>query len=214
MEKLQVYNASLLSNGLEERNVVHTQGLWHKTFHCWVVSAIDGGVILFQLRSKEKKSYPNMLDISAAGHLIDYEEEADGIREVSEELGIEINFNDLYSLGYRVEVDDAENGEKNREYQSVYLAEINTPLEEFVPQISEVSGLVWLKIEDALSLFNGGLNSARVNGIVYDKNEKKWISMQREVYLTDFIPRIQKYYLTVAIMADRLLKRQFPLAIS
>jgi len=214
MEKLQVYNANLFKKGIEERNVVHAQGLWHKTFHCWLVSAVGGGSILFQLRSEEKKSYPNMLDISAAGHLIDNEEDADGIREVSEELGIEIKFNDLYSLGYRVEVDDAETGQKNREYQSVYLLEIDTPLEKFYPQVSEVSGLVWLKIEDALNMFNNNLDSAKVDGIVYDKNTEKWVPIQREVCIVDFIPRIQKYYLTVAIMADRLLKRQFPLAIS
>jgi len=213
MEKLQVFNANLESQGFEDRGHVHMGGLWHKTFHCWLLSKEAGGSILFQLRSMEKKCCPNLLDISAAGHLVDDEDVADGIREVSEELGIDIHFEDLYSLGYRVEVVDAES-EKNREYQAVYIGEVDTSLENFTPMISEVSGLVWLRVEDALALFDGKLNVASVNGISYNRETQTWDRIERQVSADDFIPRIQKYYLTIAIMADRYLKSQFPLAIS
>jgi isopentenyldiphosphate isomerase len=213
MEKLQVFNANLKSQGFEERGKVHMEGLWHKTFHCWLLSKEAGGSILFQLRSMEKKSYPNLLDISAAGHLVDNEDVADGIREVSEELGIDIHFKDLYSLGYRVEVDDAESA-KNREYQAVYIGEVNKSLQDFTPQVAEVSGLVWLRIEDALSLFDGKRDIATVNGISYNRETQTWDRIERCVSVDDFIPRLQKYYLTIAIMADRYMKGQFPLAIS
>ncbi|MDR2581525.1 MAG: NUDIX domain-containing protein [Fibromonadaceae bacterium] len=214
MEKVKVFNANLRELGIEDRDKVHKEGLWHKTFHCWLVSDVNGGSLLFQLRSKEKKNYPNMLDISAAGHLIDDEDDADGIREVKEELGLDIQYENLHSLGYRVEVDDAENGQKNREYQSIYLAKIDNNLSQFKPQIDEVSGLVWLKIADALLLFDGKQSSAIVEGIFYNKGTSNWEAINRSISISDFIPRIQKYYLAISIMADRLLKKQFPLAIS
>ena len=214
MEKVRVFNANLIEKGLEDRDKVHAEGLWHKTFHCWIVSDVNGGSLLCQLRSKEKKSYPNMLDISAAGHLINDEDDADGIRELKEELGVDIPYENLYSLGYRVEVDDADNGQKNREYQSIYLAKIDKDLSQFDPQIDEVSGLVWLKIADALLLFDDKLSSASLEGITYNKSTSNWDIVNRTISVSDFIPRIQKYYLTISIMADRLLKNQFPLAIS
>ena len=214
MEKIKVFNASLKEQGFEDRDKAHREGLWHKTFHCWIVSDSNGGSLLCQLRSKDKKSYPDMLDISAAGHLVDNEEDVDGIREISEELGIEIAYDDLYSLGYRVEVDDAENGQKNREYQSVYLAKTDKNLSQFKPQIEEVSGLVWLRIDDALKLFDKKIPLANVEGISYNKDTFSWDVVNRNITVSDFIPRIQSYYLTISIMADRLIKNQFPLSIS
>ena len=214
MEKVKIFNASLKEQGFEDRNKVHQEGLWHKTFHCWIVSSVNGGSLLCQLRSKEKKSYPDMLDISAAGHLIDNEEDVDGIREISEELGIEIPYSSLYSLGYRVEADDTENGQKNREYQSVYLAKTDKALCQFKPQVEEVSGLIWLKIDDALKLFDKKISSANVEGISYNKGTSSWEIVNRDITVSDFIPRIQNYYLTISIMADRLMKNQFPLSIS
>lgn len=95
-----------------------------------------------------------MFDISAAGHLLSGEKGSDGIREVSEELGIDLDFDSLYSLGYRIEVDDQENGQMNREYQDVYIASVDEELSRYTPQKEEIAGLMWMKIDDALSLFS------------------------------------------------------------
>lgn len=213
MENINIYDASLRPKGVMERKLAHKKGEWHITFHCWIANR-QRKSILFQLRSKEKKNYPDMFDISAAGHLIADEEIKDGIREVTEELGINIEYDDLYSLGYRVEVDDQENGQKNREYQSVYIAEISKELCEYNPQEEEVSGLMWMKLDDAISLFSNQIEDAKMNGIVYDKNNNLWSFSNRVVTKNDFIPRIQNYYLTVAIMCQRLFNGEFPLSIS
>ncbi|WP_233522994.1 NUDIX domain-containing protein [Peribacillus saganii] len=53
----------------------------------------------FQLRSEEKKDFPSLFDISAAGHILANETVEDGIREVKEELGIDISMNDLEYVG-------------------------------------------------------------------------------------------------------------------
>ncbi|MBE6738297.1 MAG: NUDIX domain-containing protein [Ruminococcaceae bacterium] len=213
MENINIYDASLRPKGIMDRKLAHIQGEWHITFHCWIVNK-ENQSILFQLRSKDKKNYPNMFDISAAGHLVANEEIGDGIREVTEELGINMCFNNLHSLGYRVEVDDQENGQKNREYQSVYIAEISKELSEYRPQKEEVSGLMWMKLVDALSLFSDRSDTAMMSGIIYDSVTNQWIVSERTVSKADFIPRIQNYYLTIAIMCQRLFNNDFPLSIS
>ena len=213
-EQIDVYDANLQHIGAMERVAAHKQGMWHRTFHCWVATNRDGGKLLFQLRSPQMVNFPNMFDVSAAGHLEAGETVDEGIREVSEELGIPINPEELFSLGYRVEVADQSNGQLNREYQAVYLLRVDRPLEEYSPQVEEVTGLMWLSIVDGLRLFSDQLERCTMKGMVYENSEDKWLVAQREVSKSDFLPRIQNYYLTACIMAERLLEERFPLAIS
>jgi isopentenyldiphosphate isomerase len=213
-EKIDIYDAELRHLGVMDRIEAHMKGHWHKTFHCWVITKKEGGAILFQLRSPEMVNFPNMLDVSAAGHLEAGEDIKQGIREVSEELGIPVSMKSLHSLGYRIEVADQDNGQKNREYQAVYIRNLDIPLSEYKPQIEEVSGLLWLKVQTGLKLFSGKRKYATMRGIVYNKHSEEWDSIIREVTIKDFLPRIQNYYLAMCIMAERLLENKFPLAIS
>lgn len=213
-ENIDIYDAGLRHIGVMERTEAHMNGHWHKTFHCWIVTKKWGGGILFQLRSPEMINFPNSLDVSAAGHLEAGENIKQGIREVSEELGIPITMKSLYFLGYRVEVADQDNGQKNREYQAVYIYNLDISLSEYKPQIEEVSGLLWLKIGEGLDLFDGKREYTTLHGILYNKQSEKWKPITRKVTIKDFLPRIQNYYLLMCIMGERLLKNKFPLAIS
>ena len=213
-EQIDIFDANLKHLGVMDRVEAHKLGKWHITFHCWLVNPKDEGYILFQLRSKEMVNFPDMLDVSAAGHLEAGEDTLDGIREVSEELGIPINMEDLYSLGYRVEVADQKNGQMNREYQAVYLLKSDIPLQSYSPQVEEVTGLLWMRIQDGLELFSNTVNEVDTNGIVYNTQTKEWECIVRKVTINDFLPRIQNYYLTSCIMAQRLVNNIFPLSIS
>jgi isopentenyldiphosphate isomerase len=213
-ERIDIFNANLESLGSMDRLEAHLEGQWHQTFHCWVVSGEGGGKLLFQVRSAEVENFPNELDVSAAGHLEAGEIPIDGVREVSEELGIQIDNDNLYKLGYRVEVADQKNGQRNREYQLVYLYRHDAPLSSYSPQVEEVAGLLWVGIQDALALFSGEKAAVQGEGIEYDRRLCSWVPKERLLAVNDFLPRIQNYYLTAAIMGDRMLKLQFPLAIS
>lgn len=213
-EIIDIFNANLEPMGSMDRKEAHTKGMWHITFHCWIVTKSNDQSILFQVRSNEMINFPNMLDVSAAGHIESGETVEDGIREVSEELGIDVDFNNLYPLGYRVEVADQANGQMNREYQAVYLYEVKIPLQDFKPQIEEVSGLLWMKIQDGIELFDNKKDRIEMNGIVFNKELNLWEEKTRIVSIDDFLPRIQNYYLTSCIMAERLLENKFPLSIS
>lgn len=212
MEIIDVYNANLKLIGTEERKEAHKKGLWHITFHCWLVSDYKGGSILVQMRSRDNNTYPGSLDISAAGHLMTGETVKDGIREVSEELGIDINEDNLYNLGYRVEVADSPN-KMNREYQAVHMLKCEGSLCIFSPQQKEVAGLYWIPIKEGMQLFTGNIESVESDGIEIN-NEEKYIQTKRDIKAEDFIPRLQKYYLTMCIMAERLLEGKDVFAIS
>ncbi|WP_107840072.1 NUDIX hydrolase [Metasolibacillus meyeri] len=99
-ELLKVFDRNGAHIGTATRAEVHSKGLWHETFHCWFVSKEKNNYFLhFQLRSAEKRDYPNLLDISAAGHINAAESVVDGIREVYEELGVDVAIEDLIYIG-------------------------------------------------------------------------------------------------------------------
>ena len=72
------------------RAEVHRDGDWHKAVHIWIANNKDE--ILLQKRSPNKDSYPNMWDISSAGHLTAGDDSiSEAIREIKEELNAEIS---------------------------------------------------------------------------------------------------------------------------
>lgn len=214
MEEIDIFDADLRPIGKKERRAAHFDGDWHVTFHLWVISSEKGGSVLYQWRSEEMENFPDMLDVSAAGHLLTGESMENGIREAEEELGVIVDRTNLQSLGYRVEVADQKNGQKNREYQGVHMARVTHGLEDFNPQIEEVSGLYWIGIEDGIDMFTGKKDVVNASGIYYDKSLREWKRRDREFMRAQFLPRIQNYYLTAHIMAERFLQNRFPLSIS
>lgn len=76
------------------RQEVHRDGDWHKAVHIWIFNR--NGEVLLQRRSPNKDSYPNMLDISSAGHLSAGDSSIDGaLRELEEELGLYVDKEEL-----------------------------------------------------------------------------------------------------------------------
>ncbi len=128
------------------RETVHRDGLWHETFHCFVID-LDKGHVLLQQRAKQKKDFPELIDITAAGHLLAGEAPRDGIRELKEEIGLVRQFEELFSLGVFLEeliVGDL----KDRERVHLFLTDSAMPLERYVLQTEEVSRLIALPFSE------------------------------------------------------------------
>jgi isopentenyldiphosphate isomerase len=213
-ELIDIYDANLQRFGTAERLAAHLNGEWHQTFHCWIASTSSGGSLIFQVRSPTAKNFPNLLDVTAAGHLLAGEDLEHGLREVTEELGVEIEFGRLNLLGYRVEVADQPNGQRNREYQAVFLVKDDRHLLEFHPDPKEVYGLLHVPLADGMALFGGERSEITVSGIAYDLPSASWRPISETLTCERFLPRIQRYYLTMLIMAERLLAGNKILAIS
>ena len=86
------------------KSEAHRDGLWHRCFHLWIVDpgdASEGPSLFVQRRALGKETWPNRLDVTAAGHLMAGESGLDGLRELEEELGLLVGTNEVTSLGTR-----------------------------------------------------------------------------------------------------------------
>ncbi|WP_121613259.1 NUDIX hydrolase [Mesobacillus foraminis] len=154
-EILAIFDEHYNRIGTSPRKEVHKSGYWHETFHCWLVGREkQKNYLYFQLRSKTKKDFPDLLDITAAGHLLHNENISDGIREIREELGISVCFDDLHGLGvfpYSIRHEDI----IDREYANVFLYEHSFTHKDFLLQGEEVSGLYKIELESFAELISG-----------------------------------------------------------
>ncbi len=185
---------------------VHRLGLWHQVFHCLVVRPAARTVIL-QRRAATKKAFPDQLDLSVTGHLAAGEAPLDGIRELREELGVDADPADLVRLGERLLADDHGEG-RNREIVHVHLLADDRPLDAYRPPPDEVSGLVEIASGDLLDL-------------LADRRERcaatEWSPLEGkrtvEIVRTDLVVDTSEYWVVLAVMADRFLAGERPIAI-
>ncbi|WP_307473769.1 NUDIX hydrolase [Cytobacillus purgationiresistens] len=192
---LKVFNENKQQTGVASRSEVHKNGYWHETFHCWVVYFdMDISYIYFQLRSKEKADFPDLFDITAAGHLLANENVNDGIREVHEELGLGLFMHELKKLGeipYCVEKD---NGRFiDREFAHVYLYTKKVDYEDFSLQKEEVAGIIRAKFSDFTDLWLEKSEEIHVEGfeILADDSVKR---LNEKVMKDRFVPHPNSYY--------------------
>lgn len=196
-EMFDIYDEDLNHIGVKSRAEVHRDGDWHQVFQCWVIGRDDNGqaYVVLQKRGSNQDTFPHKLDISAAGHLQAGETIEDGARELEEELGLTVPFEDLVSLGRRVSMKKY-NDLVDCQVAHVFLYECNQPLSDYQYQESEIAGLVKLAIDDGLKLLSGEIESVMVEavGLGHDTIE---------LTLDDFIQTIDQYALKVLVLAQR-----------
>jgi isopentenyldiphosphate isomerase len=192
-EYLDVLNDNMQPVGVATRKEIHEKGYWHQTFHCWV-TLVEGDqtFILFQKRHPSKDTFPDKLDISAAGHLLQGEAVQDGIREIEEELGIRVNYSELIPLGtYKGSyVTDAYT---DREFNHIHLLKSERKLADFAIQRTELKGLYKINQESFLALLQG--SQSTVEAIGYEYNDSGLKEEKRlHVGLSDFAAQRSEYY--------------------
>ncbi|WP_151735043.1 NUDIX hydrolase [Paenibacillus tengchongensis] len=178
--------------GAAPRSEVHRLGLWHETFHCWFVGREQQELTVYlQLRSTEKRDYAGLLDITAAGHLLAHETPEDGIREIREELGITVSFDELVPLGivpYTME----SAGFSDKERANVYLFSNSYSLEAFHLQEEEVAGIVTASFADFRRLWQGEAAAIRIRGFRMSAGLRTEIDEMAEI--GQFVPHEAAYY--------------------
>lgn len=206
-EILDIYNGIGDHIGTMSRDEVHKKGLWHKTFHCWIIygDKYGKGFIIFQKRSDNKKSWPGYFDISAAGHIEAGETIEDGLRELKEELGVKVEFNKLISLGTRVCVEEFKENTLNHEFQSIFFLKDNRSIWDYNLQGDELSGICKVSISDLLLLFDNEIGCINVEGLIVNEEREK-VETKFKFTLDKLIPTLDEYYYKIAILANRALK--------
>lgn len=201
MEYVDIFDERMNYLGKLSKKEAHLNGAWHKSIHCWFLRCDETGeYVVFQKRSPYKKSFPNFLDISVAGHYQSGEVKEDGIREISEELGIKVSYNNLQYLGIKFDVYKDENI-FNREFCETYIYQDNRELIKYPIDCDEVTGLVQIKVQDGLDLFSNKVNTVKANGIEYSEENKEIKKINISVNRNMFISRIDPYYGKIFMIA-------------
>jgi isopentenyldiphosphate isomerase len=207
-EIIDIYDDNMIKIGTKERKKVHFDGDWHKAFHCWIVyrDRNQKDYMVVQRRGPDKALFPNMLDISAAGHYESGETIEDGIREVKEELGIDVSYYDLIPMGIKFDIAKGENL-VNREFDDVFLLVYDKDIKDYNFQVEEVSGLAVFSVDDALEMYAGKCRSIKARTVMRYKTPQGYEKREEEIEITpnDFIPRIDPYVYKMLILAKRYL---------
>lgn len=198
-EYLKIFDEQYQEIGIATRDEAHHKGYWHEVFHCWLLSQEgETDYLILQIRSAQKKDYPNLLDITAAGHLLADETIEDGVREVEEELGINVSIKQLTSVGmlhYAIETEKM----KDREHAHVFLHSGVFHLEQFSLQEEEVAGLVKVKWGDFCQLWAGELDSIPIIEQTIIKPLQKG-QLKATVTKEHFVPHPPSFYQDVIKM--------------
>jgi isopentenyldiphosphate isomerase len=186
------------------KSEAHRLGLWHRCFHCWIVSpeTSSGGPYLFvQRRAAEKETWPDRLDVTVGGHLGAGEEALDGLREVEEELGLTVLADELIPMGTRRAELEISAG-LDREFQDVFLLVRPLSSEDLQLQEEEVAALVRLRLDDIETLYEGTEIPA-----------EEWMDGEKSptsVRLADFVPGEDDYLLLASHIARNVLDGNRP----
>lgn len=205
-ELIDIYDENMNLLGTAMKSQAHREGLWHKTFHCWLARKNEDGKIMIwlQLRNNSKSIYPGMLDVSAAGHVKSGEEVKDGYREITEELGLCLNKDDLVKMFTVKEI--YQQGEVyNREFEVLYMATVDNLLAKVKLQPEEVAGLYEVELNDFVALVNGDNTSIGAYG-VHRNNDNSYTWEGINVAMNQVAGHSREYYLKSMEMLQRYME--------
>jgi isopentenyldiphosphate isomerase len=204
-EKIDILNSVGEKTGkVAWKSEAHRLGLWHRCFHCWIVSpeTPSGDPYLFvQRRAAEKETWPDRLDVTVGGHLGTGEEALDGLREVEEELGLAVSAAELIPLGSRRAELEIPAG-LDREFQEVFLLVRLLSSEDLQLQEEEVAAVLRLRLDDIEALYEGAQIPA-----------EEWTGVEESptsVQLTEFVPSEDGYLIRTARIAREVLAGKRP----
>ncbi|MGL4523853.1 MAG: NUDIX hydrolase [Bacilli bacterium] len=178
LEQLDYYDENYIHQGVTSRREVHAHGLWHASFHCWVVCR-ERDLIFVQKRSENKADWPGFFDITCAGHLSAGEKVEDGTRELEEELGIIATLETLEQVGMIAETFQSEQWIDN-EFSHVFLYHLNGEQINWTLQESEVDSVYAVQINQFKQLVTGEKSSCV--GVCVHSGEKLEINVSKLVF--------------------------------
>ncbi len=200
---IDIYDEKMNHLGTATREQAHREGLWHKTFHCWIMQRSPEGraQVLLQVRGRNQ-NHPSMIDISSAGHIAaGTDPKMNGIANIAKELGLHITAENLIKLFTDTHVFQ-KNNYINHEFTPTYLLESPVPLENYRLNPQEVEGVFVADVEDLLNLFRQKVDQVFVSGLISDGTEHfkpHSGSIRRE----DFVPHTDAYFIKVMEAVQR-----------
>ena len=167
-ELIDILNENGKLTGITElKSVAHKKGLWHASVQIWIYT--PNGEVLLQKRASNKDTYPDLWDISVAGHLSAGDTPITAaIREIKEEIGIRINADQFVFLKRKKVAKRPSELIIDNEFNYLYL--VNYPI----------------KIKD-LTLQNEEVAEVKLLSLLEFKNDL-------ETNTNSYVPHGRKYY--------------------
>ncbi len=142
------------------REECHKKGLWHRVVYAFIID--KSGNVLLQKRSKNKKLWPNMWDIAVGGHVDKGEVGSQAlIRECKEELGLNLNDEDVRYLDGFSTINEYENI-INKHFNEFYLVKKDIEISKIKLQKEEISEIRWFCRKEILDRIENNYD-----GLVY-----------------------------------------------
>jgi isopentenyldiphosphate isomerase len=193
-EIFDIYNAQMERIGTTGRSEVHAKGYWHQTFHCWIVDqSMNPPSLLLQLRHPDKDTFPGLLDVSCAGHLSAGESVMDGVRELEEELGVQVAFSSLIPCGIYAEEDALPDQRMDREFSHIFIYSSDQPLLRYQIQADELTGLFWARLDEFEALIDGAISAMLVSGGILSASGEL-METRRNIRMEDLVPHDKEYF--------------------
>ncbi len=191
--------------GRETNRKAHADGLWHRSFHCWIAYRRDDGVkvVVLQRRGPYKRDYPNYLDISAAGHYQAGEDVEGGIRELEEELGVSVDAKQLRLVARRTINEQLDNGTVNREFQDIYFLLETVRPRACKPSYPEVGGVFQAPIQALRELLDEEAQTVDCKGRAFAIDTEKLEPATLTATVDHFIPASRTYLKVILRELDR-----------
>ncbi len=150
------------TNRVESRDKCHKEGLWHKAVALYIINSKNE--VLLQKRSANKKLWPNLWDITAGGHVLAGEFGFQSIiREIKEEIGIDVNTNDITFIGASTS-QNIKKGIINNHFNEYYIVNKDIDVSDLSLQEEEVSDAKWFEKDDIISRINNGFDGITDKG--------------------------------------------------
>lgn len=141
---------------IETREKCHKEGLYHKAVAVFIINSKKQ--VLLQKRSKNKKLWPNMWDVTVGGHVQVGEFGFQTIiREVKEEIGIELDKKDITFLGSSIS-HNIKSDHINNHLNEYYIVNKEIDETKLKLQNEEVSEVKWIGKEEIIEKIKDNYN--------------------------------------------------------
>ena len=147
MELLDIVDSNdVLTGEVLDRQIVHSTGLWHREVGVVIIN--DNNEMLLEKRAPTKKQSPNMWAL-CAGH-IDAGETPDEtiVREIKEEIGLDLSIKDLEFLKVLKTPMKFESGQYNNAILYTNFNKTNKKISDYKIQKEELTEVKYFKIAE------------------------------------------------------------------
>ncbi len=146
-ERIDILNDDLTVIKTCLKSDAHKNGWFHASVHVWLYT--DDGKILLQKRSPDKIAFPDLWDVSVAGHISAGEDAiTSALREIEEEIGLTLLESDLFEIGNFKEKHQHKKDFIDNEIHLIYIGKLCVDLNQLKIQEEELTALKLISIKN------------------------------------------------------------------